>query len=96
MTPASSNGGVPFAPMNTIAAYHELWWSLERRPWTSLVLVPADRHASAAKHARALAEVGSHLGAAQVSATTVSVLEYGSAHALEALQRSFRMDQRRR
>src|SRR5512144_26832 len=41
--------------------YQQLWFALARRPWRSLVLVPADEGGSAAAIAASLAQVGRRL-----------------------------------
>lgn len=48
-------------------AFQELWFALARRPWSSLVLVPADEGGGAAQFAAALADVGRRLRNAPVS-----------------------------
>jgi len=65
--------------------YQELWFSLGRRPWSSLVLVPADRGGSADEVANRLAEVGKRLSKSPVTAITARSLEYGTALALADL-----------
>ncbi|HET6437714.1 MAG TPA: hypothetical protein VFG59_06620 [Anaeromyxobacter sp.] len=64
----------------------ELWMSLSRWEWKSLVLVPADAESSAAPLARLLANVAQHLSFGPVTAISVDRLEYGSALALADLQ----------
>lgn len=65
--------------------YQELWFSLGRRAWSSLVLVPADRGGSADEVATRLAEVGKRLSKSPVTAITARSLEYGTALALADL-----------
>jgi hypothetical protein len=67
--------------------FQELWLSLARFRWSSLVLLPADPVGSAAAIARGLADVGSRLSDVPVSAVTVDGLEYTSALAIRDLQR---------
>jgi hypothetical protein len=66
--------------------YQELWFALAQRPWTTIVLVPADPDGSAAAIGRSLAEVGKHLSEVPVTAISLSSIEYGSALALADLQ----------
>ncbi len=80
-------GGVSARETSTGARqFQELWVSLGRREWTSIVLVPADASGSTADLARSLVEVGRALSAVPVSAITVAQLDYGSARALSELQ----------
>jgi hypothetical protein len=67
------------------AQYQELWFSLARRTWSSMVLVPADKDGSADEVARRLAEIGKQLSSSPVTAITVKSLEYGTAMALADL-----------
>jgi hypothetical protein len=60
----------------------ELWFELCHRPWSSVVLVPADAGESAGPLARALADVGSRLRDAPVTAIVQDQLEYATAAAL--------------
>lgn len=76
--------------------YLELWLSLARREWGSLVFIPADRDGSTAEVANALADVGQRLSYAPVTAITVSSLEYGSALALADLQQHLDRERRSR
>jgi len=76
----ASNG-----PADDESAYQELWLTLARRDWRSMVLVPAEPGGSAEAVARALAAVGTRLGPAPVTVVAVSSLEYGSALALADL-----------
>jgi hypothetical protein len=66
-------------------AFQELWLTLSRRDWTSMVLVPANPGGSAERVAHALAEVGKRLSSNPVTAVTPSSLEYGTAMALAEL-----------
>ncbi len=66
--------------------FQELWLSLARRKWNSLVVVPADGECSSAKVANSLAEVGKELADGPVTALTLTKLGYGSARALSYLQ----------
>lgn len=74
--------------------YLELWISLARRDWGSLVLIPADREGSTAEVANALADIGQRLSYEPVTAIAVTTLEYGSALALADLQQH--LDRERR
>jgi hypothetical protein len=65
--------------------YLELWFSLARRNWSSMVLVPADPGGSAADVAHALANAGRRLSDQPVTAVTPRSLEYGTALALAEL-----------
>ena len=67
--------------------FQELWLSLVRSRWSSLVLLPADPAGSAAAIARGLADVGSRLSDVPVTAVTADSLEYTSALAIRDLQR---------
>ena len=64
--------------------YQELWFSLARTPWTSLVLIPADAGGSAATIATSLAEVGKRLRTAPVTAFVADLLDFGAAGQLAA------------
>jgi hypothetical protein len=74
--------------------YLELWISLSRRQWGSLVLIPADREGSTAEVANALADIGQRLSYEPVTAIAVSSLEYGSALALADLQQHLNRERR--
>jgi len=67
-------------------AYLRLWFSLARRPWRSLVLVPSFPGGSADEPARLLAEVGQKVSGLPVQAIMMSSLDYGTAQALADLQ----------
>jgi len=87
--PAPEAAGGPATPKDAAAhapEYQELWLSLARRKWTSLVVVPADPETSSADVAKQLAEVGKELIEDPVTAITVSRLGYDSARALSDLQ----------
>ncbi len=66
--------------------YQELWFSLARLPWASVVLAPADHGGSAAEVATALAQVGTRLRDTPVTAVVASRIDYASARALADLQ----------
>jgi hypothetical protein len=66
--------------------YQEMWFSLARLPWASLVIVPADHGGSASEVALALAEVGSRLRDTPVTAIVVNRMDYASARALAEMQ----------
>jgi hypothetical protein len=74
----------------------ELWIKLSRSGWSSIVLVPADPGGNTAPLARALAETGQRLSFFQVTAVTLSALEFGSALALADLAQHAQREQRRR
>ncbi|HSM93645.1 MAG TPA: hypothetical protein VLT47_12235 [Anaeromyxobacteraceae bacterium] len=61
---------------------HELWFTLARRPWQSLVLVPTDVGMSVAAYATALAEVGTRLRDSPVTAIDAENMSYESARKL--------------
>jgi hypothetical protein len=67
------------------SAFQELWLTLARRRWTSLVLVPADEGCSSAGAARDLVDVGKQLADGPVTTLTLRTLGYGSARALCSL-----------
>lgn len=74
--------------------FEELWFTLARRRWNSIVLVPTDPGGSAAGIGKSLAEVGTRLGDIPVTAISVSSLEYDSALALVDLQRYVNRERR--
>lgn len=61
---------------------YELWFTLARRQWRSLVLVPTDTGMSVAEFATALAEVGSRLRDSPVTAVVAEDMSYESARNL--------------
>ncbi len=71
-------------------AYLRLWFSLAKRPWRTLVLVPGHPGGSAAETARALAEVGHKVSGLPVQSITMGALDYGTAQALADLQEQLR------
>ena len=60
----------------------ELWFTLARHPWSSLVLVPTDVGMSVADFATELAEVGTMLRENPVTAIVARTLNYESARRL--------------
>jgi hypothetical protein len=76
--------------------YIELWITLSRRQWSSLVLIPADRGGSTAEIANGLADIGQRLSYGPVTAIAVRSLEYGSALALADLQEHVDRERRNR
>ncbi len=82
---AGLQGGGSHVDVVDARAYQELWLTLARRDWASMVLVPAEPGGSAAPIARALAEVGKRLSQVPVRAVTASSLEYGTALTLADL-----------
>jgi hypothetical protein len=64
----------------------ELWFTLARRRWSSLVLVPADEGPSLAGVAAALASVGTRLRNSPVAAIVAESMDYDSARLLADLQ----------
>lgn len=75
--------------------YQELWFSISRKPWTSLVLVPVTPEGSAAVVATSLADVANRLDQTPVTAITAGKLDFNSAYVLADLQRHVASDQRR-
>jgi hypothetical protein len=71
-------------------AYLRLWFSVAKRPWRSLVLVPGDAERSAETVARTLAEVGQKVSGTPVQSIIMSTLDYGTAQALADLQEQLR------
>jgi hypothetical protein len=59
--------------------FHELWLTLSRTPWKSLVLVPVDPDGSSAELATGLANAGSHLSEGQVTLILDEALDSPSA-----------------
>ncbi len=66
--------------------FHELWFSISRRPWASLVLVPADEGLSVGWIATALADVGTRLRDTPVTAVLAEDVDYASVRALADMQ----------
>lgn len=64
----------------------DLWFSLSRVSWSSLVLVPADEGSSASEVATALAEFGGRLRDAPVTAIVADSMDFESARILSDLQ----------
>jgi hypothetical protein len=67
-------------------SYQELWFTVAPRRWASLVIVPVDGASEASKIAIALADVGSRLSEAPVTAIVAQELDFASARALTSLQ----------
>lgn len=88
----------PAPPTGTLDGreFVELWIKLSRSDWSSIVLIPADPGGSTAPLARALAETGQRLSFYQVTAVTLSALEFGSALALADLAQHAQHEQRTR
>jgi hypothetical protein len=59
--------------------FQELWFALQRRPWASLVVVPADETSSAAWIAQSVAAVGTGLHGPAVRAVVAETLDFDSA-----------------
>ena len=74
--------------------FEELWFTLARRRWNSIVSVPADPGGSAAGIGKSLAEIGTRLSEIPVTAISVSSLEYESALALVDLQQYVNRERR--
>lgn len=65
---------------STELEFQGLWFSLARKPWRSLVVVPGDEHGSAAYVATALAAVGRQLRSSPVTFLVMAgPLDYASA-----------------
>jgi hypothetical protein len=81
-------GGLPARDDGTTPSreYQELWFSIARLPWASVVLVPADHGGSAADVATTLAQVGTQLRDTPVTAIVANRIDYASARALADLQ----------
>ena len=80
----TKQGTVP--PRPDVRQFQELWFTLARREWRSIVFVPADPSFSTEPLARSLADVGNRVSELPVTAITVRELEYGTALALAELQ----------
>jgi len=90
-----NRNGSPYEPATRWnRGYIELWTSLARAEWGSLVVIPADRDGSSADVADVLAGIGQQLSYGPVTAVTVSKLEYGSALALADLQQHLKRERR--
>lgn len=74
--------------------FQELWFSLARLHWASLVVVPVDHEGSAAELAQSLAQVGTRLRDTPVTAIVANRIDYASARALADLQPRLRDDRR--
>lgn len=72
----------------------ELWFTLTRFRWSSLVLVPADEGISAGPLANALADVGCRLRESPVTAIVADTMDYESARILADLQLRVQVDRR--
>jgi hypothetical protein len=66
--------------------YQELWFSMARLHWASVVLVPVEQGGSAADVAMALAQVGTQLRDTPVTAIVANRMDYAAARALADLQ----------
>lgn len=88
------NGDIPRAARSAGRDVLELWITLARREWGSLVVIPADRDGSTAEIANTLADIGQRLSYGPVTAITVTSLEYGSALALADLQQHVERERR--
>ena len=76
-------------------AYQELWFSISRKPWTSLVLVPVDPGRSASTVAKLTAEVANRLAGTPVTAVTADKLDFDSACLLADMQRHTSIERQR-
>jgi hypothetical protein len=66
--------------------FQELWFSLARKRWSSVVLVPADGGGSTARFATSLADVGGRLRDTPVTAIVADAIDYESVRMLTDLQ----------
>jgi hypothetical protein len=82
----ASSTGAASPEVGNLREYQELWFSLRKRDWMSVVLVPADPGGSAANIGKALADIGSRLSEIPVTAISASSMGYDSAFALADLQ----------
>ncbi len=73
----------------------ELWFTLARHGWKSLVLVPADEGISAERIAKSLADVGGRLRDSPVTAIVADSMDYESARMLADLQLRVRFEPKR-
>jgi hypothetical protein len=94
MAKGERNGEVTASPAEHGPSYVQLWISLARQDWGSLVVIPADRDGSTAHIANVLAGIGQRLSFGPVTAITVSTLQYGSALALADLQQHVSRERR--
>jgi len=93
--PPPAEPAAPAPAMLEGREFVELWLKLAQDDWTSMLLVPADPSGSTAALARALAETGQRLSFCQVTAITLSALEFGSALALADLAQHAERERRR-
>lgn len=70
--------------------FQELWFTLAKRNWSSLVLAPADEGISAAGVASELADVGSRVRDRPVAAIVADAMDFESARILADLQHRVR------
>lgn len=66
--------------------FQELWFTLARKRWASLAIVPVGAKVSASTIATSLAEVGSRLRDTPVTAIVAEALDYGAARTLSEIQ----------
>jgi hypothetical protein len=66
--------------------YQELWFSLARKPWAALVLVPAHPGGTAGPIATSLADVGGRLRDTPITAIVADEVDYASARMLAEMQ----------
>lgn len=83
MFPGSAPGPATGTPSRDV---QELWFSLARLGWSSLVLVPVDEGFSAASIATSLADVGSRVRDTPVTVIVADAMDYESARILADLQ----------
>ena len=75
----------PASPSTVNREFQELWFTLVRKNWKSIVLVPADEGLSVGPIAQALAEVGGKLRDGAVTAIVEDRLDYASAARIAAI-----------
>jgi hypothetical protein len=71
-------------------AVQELWFSLARTPWSSLVLLPADEGLSVGGLALELADFGGRIRGAPATAIVADSMDYESARMIDDLQTRLR------
>jgi hypothetical protein len=74
--------------------FQELWFSVARLHWASIVLVPADAGGGAADVATSLAQVGTQLRDTPVTAVVANRIDFSCARALAEFQPRLLQDRR--
>jgi hypothetical protein len=88
---SEAEGDARAAPRREV---QELWFSLARTPWSSLVFVPGDEGISADALALEFADFGGRIRGAPVTAIVAESVDYQSARMLAELQTQLRADLR--